>query len=205
MPPSISSNVAAAPDPGPSPSFSIARPSVAAASPLARWFADEVQPHDASLKAYLRGAFPAMRDVDDVVQESYLRVWRARLAGSVKSARGFLFCAARNLALDFLRRNRRSPLVALGDSAQWDVIDERPDAFEQAATEEKTALLARAFAALPPRQRQIVILCKLQSKSHREVATALGLSEKTVTEHVYRGVQRLGVELQRCGVHGFRE
>jgi hypothetical protein len=46
----------------------------------ARWFAEEVQPHEASLRAYMRGAFPMVRDVDDVVQESYLRVWRARAA-----------------------------------------------------------------------------------------------------------------------------
>ncbi len=178
-------------------------PSVAAVSHLARWFAEEVQPHDASLKAYLRGAFPSVRDIDDVVQESYLRIWRARLAGSVASARGFLFCAARHLAIDFLRRDRRSPLISLGDPTHQDVIDERPDAFAHASTQEKTALLAEALNALPPRQRQIMILCKLQSKSHREVAAAFGLSEKTVTEHVYRGVQRLGTELQHRGLHRF--
>lgn len=44
----------------------------------AHWFTEHVHPHDAQLKAYLRGAFPAVRDVEDVVQESYLRVWRVR-------------------------------------------------------------------------------------------------------------------------------
>jgi RNA polymerase sigma-70 factor (ECF subfamily) len=173
------------------------------ASDTTRWFAEEVHPHDASLKAYLRGSFPTVRDVEDVVQESYLRVWRAKMAGSVESARGFLFCAARNLAIDFLRQRRRSPLEALGDLAALDVIDDRPDAFEATAAHEKIIQLGEALDTLPPRQRQIVILCKLQSKSHREVAGLLGLSEKTVTEHVYRGVQRLGAELQRRGVRHF--
>ena len=173
------------------------------ASDTTRWFDEEVHPHDASLKAYLRGSFPTVRDVEDVVQESYLRVWRAKMAGSVESARGFLFCAARNLAIDFLRQRRRSPLEALGDLAALDVIDDRPDAFEAAAAHEKINLLGEALDMLPPRQRQIVILCKLQSKSHREVAGLLGLSEKTVTEHVYRGVQRLGAELQQRGVRHF--
>lgn len=168
-----------------------------------RWFAEEVQPHGASLKAYLRGSFPTVRDVEDVIQESYLRVWRAKMAGSVESARGFLFCAARNLAIDFLRQRRRSPLEALGDLAALDVIDDRPNAFEVTAAHEKIILLGEALDTLTPRQRQIVILCKLQSKSHREVAELLGLSEKTVTEHIYRGVQRLGAELQRRGLRRF--
>ncbi len=172
-------------------------------SSLSRWFAAEAQPHDAPLKAYLRHAFPAVRDNDDVVQESYLRLWRARLAGTVQSARGFLFCAARRLAIDFLRRHRRSPLIPLGDQTPENVIDEGPDTRALASEQEKILLLAEALDALPPRQRQMVILCKLQSKPHREVAAALGLSEKTVTEHVYRGVQRLGLELQRRGIERY--
>jgi hypothetical protein len=43
-----------------------------ALSPLssehARWFAEEVQPHEPSLRSYLRNTFPALPDVDDVVQ-----------------------------------------------------------------------------------------------------------------------------------------
>jgi len=173
------------------------------ASDTTRWFAEEVHPHDASLKAYLRGSFPTVRDVEDVVQESYLRVWRAKMAGSLESARGFLFCAARNLAIDILRRRRRSPFEPLGDLVAVDVIDDRQNTFEAIDTHEKITHLGEALDTLPPRQRQIVILCKLQSRSHREVADLLGLSEKTVTEHVYRGVQRLGKELQRRGVRHF--
>jgi DNA-directed RNA polymerase specialized sigma24 family protein len=57
----------------------------------ARWFAEEVLPHDRALRGYLRGSFPAVRDVEDVVQESYLRIWRTRAAQPIRSARGFLF------------------------------------------------------------------------------------------------------------------
>jgi len=169
----------------------------------ARWFTAEVAPHDAHLKAYVRGAFPAVRDVEDVVQESYLRVWKAQAAGSVVCARAFLFRVARNLALDLVRRERRSPIEQVGDLAALRVVDDRPGAAETVETRDRFALLDDALAALSPRHRQIVILCKLQSKSHREVAAQLGLSEKTVTEHVYRAVQRLGEELQRRGMHRF--
>ena len=34
----------------------------------ARWFAEEVQPHEPALRAYLRGSFPKIDDVDDLVQ-----------------------------------------------------------------------------------------------------------------------------------------
>jgi DNA-directed RNA polymerase specialized sigma24 family protein len=88
------------------------------AAALHAWFAKEVQPHDAQLKAYLRGAFPSVRDVDDVVQESYLRVWLARATQPIQSTRAFLFRVARNLALDFVRHERASPIVVLGSIAR---------------------------------------------------------------------------------------
>ncbi|HRE82682.1 MAG TPA: sigma factor, partial [Opitutaceae bacterium] len=75
----------------------------------ARWFIEEVQPHEPRLRAYLRRNFPQLHDVDDVVQESYLKICRARIEGRLNSARGFLFTTARNLALDVFRRSRASP------------------------------------------------------------------------------------------------
>ncbi|MGH7946665.1 MAG: RNA polymerase sigma factor [Opitutaceae bacterium] len=146
-----------------------------------------------------------MRDVDDVVQESYLRVWRARAAQPIESARAFLFRVARNIALDLVRRDRRAPLEQVGDLAELDVVDESEssDVRHGVVTRERIALITEALDALPSRQRQLVILCKLQGLSHRTAAEQLGLAEKTVTEHVYRGVQRLGEELQRRGLYHF--
>src|SRR5258706_7278593 len=50
--------------------------SLSAVSPsnLSRWFAEEVQPHESSLRSYLRAVFPLLPDIDDLVQESYARL-----------------------------------------------------------------------------------------------------------------------------------
>jgi RNA polymerase sigma factor (sigma-70 family) len=52
------------------------------------WFAEEVHTHDSQLKSYLRSSFPALRDVDDVVQESYLRIWRRQLVRPIAKVTG---------------------------------------------------------------------------------------------------------------------
>ena len=43
-----------------------------------RWFAAEVQPHEAMLRAWLRARFPTLGDTDDLVQETYSRVLQLR-------------------------------------------------------------------------------------------------------------------------------
>ncbi|MGH7957733.1 MAG: RNA polymerase sigma factor, partial [Opitutaceae bacterium] len=75
-------------------------------SDLARWFAEEVQPHEAALRSWLRRRFPTLADADDLVQEVYARLLRTRETGSIACARAFLFVTARNLALNQLRHLR---------------------------------------------------------------------------------------------------
>ncbi len=169
-----------------------------------RWFTDEVQPHEGRLRSYLRGSFPSVQDIDDVVQESYFRLWTARAAGTVRSTSGLLFRIARNISIDLVRRGHRSPVQAGANMANLEVAAETLPVADALEAREKLRLLADALDAITPRQRQLVILCKLQSKSHAEAARELGLSEKTVAEHLYRGVQSLGRELQRRGVQHFR-
>jgi RNA polymerase sigma-70 factor (ECF subfamily) len=169
----------------------------------ARWFADEIHPHDSQLKAYLRGAFPAMRDVDDVVQESYFRIWKARMEQPITSAKAFLFQVARRLALDFTRREKISPIDRVSDLSNLAVIDNEPGVVEIVSRKEKVKLLADAIETLPGRCREIFMLRRLKCIPQREVAAQLGLSERTVEVQVLRGLRRCEDYLRDRGVHGF--
>lgn len=161
-------------------------------NPEADWFADEVQPHARQLRSYLRSVFPRVRDVDDVVQESLLRVWRTRATAPIRSARAFLFVAARRVALNVLRKQQNAPFVASasGEGVVSRVLDDKPDACEAAIIQERIDLLADALMTLPPRCRQIVVMHKVRGLTQREVADQLGLSERTVETHIRTGVGR---------------
>lgn len=168
-----------------------------------RWFTDEVQPHEGALRSYVRGAFPAVRDVDDVVQESYLRIWRSRAAEPIRCARAFLFTVARNIALKRVGRQRLSPEIVVGDLAALGIVAEGHDAAETAARNETFLLLIEALATLPPRCREITVLRKLKGVPQKEIAARFGIAEKTVEEQVARGVKRCEDYLRKRGVTHF--
>src|SRR3954467_6340557 len=107
----------------------------------ARWFTNEVHAHDGQLRAYLRGAYPAVRDVDDLVQESYLRTWKAKLVHPIASTKSFLFQVARNLAIDVLRRKQASPTESLVDLDALRVLEESADVATALSRREKIDLL----------------------------------------------------------------
>jgi RNA polymerase sigma factor (sigma-70 family) len=167
---------------------------------VSKWFDEEVHPHDAQLKAYLRNAFPSLRDVNDITQESYLRVWKARAAHPIESAKAFLFTVARRLAIKTARKNRDAPVEFVGDFSALRLMDDRRNPAEAFSYKEKVELLAEALALLPARCREIVILRKLRCLPQKEVADQLGLSERTVENQLARGIRRCEAFFDEPGV-----
>jgi RNA polymerase sigma-70 factor (ECF subfamily) len=156
-----------------------------------RWFAEEVHVHDGQLKAYLRGSFPSVRDVEDVVQESYLRLWKRRATHPIECAKGFLFQVARRLAIDVLRRRESARTDSVADLEAIEIAEPAPDAADAAARNEELRLLAQAFYALPERCRAVMVLRKIEGLSQREIAARLGISEGTVQVQVGRGLRQM--------------
>jgi RNA polymerase sigma-70 factor (ECF subfamily) len=166
----------------------------------ARWFAREVHAHEGRLKAYLRGVFPGVRDVDDLVQESFLRVWLRQTQQPIASVRAFLFKVARHLALNSLRHERASPFLSVTETAASRVIEDRAGPAEQACTDEELALLFAAIDALPARCREVYILRKLRGLSQKQIAEQLGISEQTVETQIVRANHRCEAFLRAHGL-----
>jgi RNA polymerase sigma factor, sigma-70 family len=169
-------------------------------SEYARWFAEEVHPHEASLRAYLRGMFPGLRDVDDLIQESYARLLRAKQAGRVTYAKAFLFATARNAALDLFRRRKIVSIDSVGDLSALSVLEESPSAADAINKQQELELLAQAVRTLPDRCRQVLTLRLLYGLSHKEIAADLRISEHTVKAQLAKGVRRCTVFFEERGL-----
>ena len=168
----------------------------------ARWFAEEVQPHEPDLRAYLRRQFPQLNDVDDMVQESFVRLLRARESSRIECARAYLFTIARNIGNALLRRPRIFEPNALTDPAVLRIVEGGVDVAEQVSTNQEVELMLRAIDALPARCREIFILRKLQGIPQKQIAQRLAVSEQTVQVQVARGAKKCAEYLRRQGVTG---
>lgn len=155
-----------------------------------RWFVEEVQPHEASLKSYLRNLFPTLPDIDDYVQESYARLIKAKEKGRISYVKAFLFTTARNAALDFFRRRKVVSIDGVADLEALPVTEDRPSVAETVSKQQELDMLADAVRTLPDRCRQVLTLRLLYGLSHKEIAADLDISTHTVKAQLAKGMRR---------------
>lgn len=164
------------------------------------WFAEEVFPHEPALRAWLRARFPSLSESDDIVQESYFRLIRARGCRKVANAKSYLFMIARNVAFDFFRRNRAAPIIPATDSERASVMEDRDGVAESVCSSQEFEILRQAIDSLPERCRRIMSLQKLQGLSNLEIAEQLDLSVNTVNAQLVIGLARCRRYLVARGV-----
>lgn len=158
-------------------------------SETAIWFSSEVQPHEPALRAYLHG-FVQLTDIDDLVQETYVRLLKVRERAPIASPRGLLFATARNAAYDFFRRRAAARTSSVAEIDCSRVFDEAPGVAETVSRRQEADLLDAAIRTLPTRCREILVLRKFQNLSHREIARKLGISEHTVEAQLTKALHR---------------
>lgn len=149
-------------------------------------------------------------DADDLVQELFLRVVRNidrySHAGHFEA---WLFRIATNLARDRARRARANPLRVAAEG-QADP-EGRPEAVDGSVTSspsdgleqsEEAERLHAALEALPPGEREVILLRHYSDLSFREIAEVLGTPLGTALARGHRGLSRLRSILTECQRHG---
>ena len=164
-----------------------------------RWFAEEVQPCEAPLRSYLRQSLPSAAEVDDTVQDCFVRLFRAKQKGTVRATKPLLFAIARNAVRDFFARRSRAEVVPITETEALPVLEGK-GVVESICHNEELALLTEAINTLPARCREVIILRKVKGLSQREIAEALGISENTVENHATKGARRVAAYLRVKGV-----
>ena len=132
-------------------------------------------------------------DVDELLQETYARLLVAGASpqeSAIRSVRAFCLTVARNVALDWLRRQQVVPLELVSDMESLDVLDERAQIEEIVNAHQELKLLADAVAAMPRRCRQTFTLRKVYGFTQKEIAARLCISENTVEQHLMKAARR---------------
>jgi len=142
-----------------------------------------------SLAAWLIKRFPMEGEIDDVLQETFIKTLEANRKKTILSPRAYMFLVARNLVFKNLQRRRRVATNLLDD---MEIEENAPSMDQRLHQSLKFKALAKAVESLPERSRRVFILKKFYGYSYKEIAKECGISERTVENHIANALKRCG-------------
>jgi RNA polymerase sigma-70 factor (ECF subfamily) len=92
---------------------------------------------------------------------------------------------------EYARHRRIVPIELLGEIDSLSIISDEPGPDRRVGARQELERLGAIVAALPVQCRRVFELRKFEGLSHRDVAQRMGLSEKTVENHLTRALARI--------------
>jgi RNA polymerase sigma-70 factor (ECF subfamily) len=135
---------------------------------------------------------------EDLLQGTYLRLWRYRGRYRGQSARSYIYRIALNEWRDSRARERRMETAKDG-YARCRLEPEAPTPDLELQRDETRRRVRAAVDALPDAQREVFILHRIEGLSCREIAGVLGRSPRTIESRLRLGLEKLTAKLRAEG------
>jgi RNA polymerase sigma-70 factor (ECF subfamily) len=155
--------------------------------------------YDDGLRRFFRRHGVARDDVDDLLQDVYVRLLQAGDPEVIRSAQAFVYTTATNLLRDLYRRRRcRQSVESPAESHDLDVRADGFDPAQSAEYSQHLAHLLHALHRLKPATRQVFVGHRVGGQSYSQLARGLGISVSMVEKHMMAALAALSPLARHC-------
>lgn len=134
------------------------------------------------------------KDIEDIVQESYVRLCQAKHHDEIREPHAFLKKTVRNLSLDYVKRAESRLASGMEDEDEFGFFgranNDEDRTYEQVSRNEKFAFFCESVRQLPVKCRRVFVLKKVYGYTQKEISEELGISENTVEKHIVNGIKK---------------
>ena len=155
--------------------------------------------HEPQLIAYLTQMLGRADIAREVAQDTYERLHRVR-PDEVLFPRALLFKVATNFALMHLRRRQLESTLISGPAGMEEVMDEGAGPDRRALGEQIGRHILNVIQSLRPGLRAVFIMAHVEGKPRREIAEALGISEKRLDKRMTEALRLCRERLSAQGI-----
>lgn len=141
-----------------------------------------------SLMRFAGRYFKRPHEVEDVVQEAFVKVLEAAQSRTIETPKSYIYQTAKNLALKEISKNSHKLTDLVGDFSDEEVSLSGPSLEQEYESREQLALVLEAVRELPPKCQRAFVLKRIYGYSQKEIADEMGISVKTVEIHLTRAI-----------------
>ncbi|VXC27104.1 RNA polymerase sigma factor [Maribacter litoralis] len=143
--------------------------------------------HAEVLRNYLYYKFGDMQCAEDIVHDSFVKLWNKCSSVVYDRVTGFLYKIARNLMIDNLRNKK----VALKFEKGLVHVQENEDPYFKLRTKEFRSKLESVISNLPEKQREAFLMNRIDKLTYKEIALRLEVSETAIEKRISKALIKL--------------
>ncbi|MDT0621557.1 RNA polymerase sigma factor [Croceitalea vernalis] len=143
--------------------------------------------HAESLRNYLYYKFGDMQRAEDIVQDSFIKLWSKCSSVIFEKVTGFLYKISRNLMIDNIRSNK----VALKFEKSLMPIQDNEDPYFHLRTKEFREKIEETISSLPEKQREAFLMNRIDKLTYKEIALRLEVSETAIEKRIAKALIKL--------------
>ncbi|NMH89351.1 RNA polymerase sigma factor [Flavivirga algicola] len=136
--------------------------------------------HSETLRNFIYYKCGNIEQAEDIVQETFAKLWRNCAKVIFEKAKSYLYTVARNI---FLNEAAHKKVVI---QHQVHLVSDRTNETPEFLLEEKEFMLKlkKAIADLPEKQREVFLLSRIDKKKYYEISDIVGISVKAVEKRM---------------------
>ena len=169
-----------------------------------RFFELTMWPHMRAAYNLARWLVRNDQDAEDIVQESFLKAYKAQESFRGSEAKTWMLSIVRNTALDFRRRAKAGFAVPWEDQVH-EPKDDSPDPEHVLLNQSRREKVRQAISQLAEEFREVIVLREIEGLSYKEIASVLRIPMGTVMSRLSRARNLLLVELGGTKLDGAGE
>lgn len=136
-------------------------------------------------------------DIEDIVQETFIKSYEAELLQEITFERTYMFRTARNLALNHVSKACEKHNLSLDDIDKLPTNLTSQSLEKQVESKQRFLDFCRATDTLSPEVKRVFLMKKVYGMSQKDIAQHCVLSQSTVEKHVAKGLMQCALYLQK--------
>lgn len=128
---------------------------------------------------------------EEIIADLFIKIWDGRGDSSILNIKNYLFISARNLSINY-NQKKKDPVDSIEDIfLQNDLFEDTHTPFRILSGAESVSRILRLIDTLPERQREILLMSRIDQIDKKKISEVLGISIRTVETTLYQSIKEL--------------
>lgn len=133
---------------------------------------------------------------EEMVADLFIKIWDNRHSSDLLNVKGYLFLSVRNLSLNYIQK-KKNPVQSIEDLDGAEIIAKDMNTpFSVLSGRESDQRILNMIDRLPARQREVLLMSRIDAIDKHTIAQVLGISVRTVETILYQAIQQLRNQLK---------